>query len=84
MVPDTPSRIHAFLSNAFAGHEFHDDEDIFALGFVSSLFAMQLVEFVEHEFTIVIESEDLEWENFRSITSIARLVERKLTPATAA
>ena len=40
---------------------------------------MQLVLFVEQEFKISIENEDLELENFRTINSIANLVERKIT-----
>ena len=55
------------------------DDDIFALGFANSLFAMQLVAFVEKEFRIDIDSEDLEMDNFRSVHAISALVERKLS-----
>ncbi len=54
-----------------------DDEDIFAAGFVNSLFAMELVTFVEGTFGITIESEDLDLDNFRTISRIADLVARK-------
>lgn len=70
-------RTKNFLSKFFGSHDLQPDEDIFALGFVNSMFAMQLVLFVEQEFQIVIENEDLEFENFRTINSIAKLVERK-------
>jgi acyl carrier protein len=69
--------IKTFLAKFFVNHDLQDDEDIFALGFVNSLFAMQLVLFVEQEFSIAIENEDLDFENFRTINAIARLVERK-------
>jgi methoxymalonate biosynthesis acyl carrier protein len=69
--------IKAFLLKFFSNHEFQEDEDIFALGFVNSLFAMQLVIFVEKEFSIAVENEDLDFENFRTINAIAQLVERK-------
>jgi methoxymalonate biosynthesis acyl carrier protein len=72
-------RIKAFLSKFFGSHDLQPDEDIFALGFVNSMFAMQLVLFVEQEFQITIENEDLEFENFRTINSIASLIERKTT-----
>ena len=74
---DTKARIRAFLSRYMRSHEFSDGEDIFALGFVNSLFAMQLVMFVEREFNIKVESEDLELDNFRSVEAISGLVERK-------
>ncbi|MEH2170912.1 MAG: acyl carrier protein [Nostoc sp.] len=70
-------KIKTFLSKFFGNHDLQKDEDIFALGFVNSMFAMQLVLFVEQEFQIVIENEDLEFENFRTINSITNLVERK-------
>lgn len=71
------SKIKIFLSRFFGNHDLQPDEDIFALGFVNSMFAMQLVLFVEQEFQIAIENEDLEFENFRTINSIANLIERK-------
>ena len=73
------TKIKAFLSRFFGNHDLQPDEDIFALGFVNSMFAMQLVLFVEQEFQITIENEDLEFENFRTINSIGNLVERKNT-----
>jgi acyl carrier protein len=58
-----------------------DDDDVFALGFVNSLFAMQLVMFVESQFDVTIGDEDLELDNFKSINAIADLVFRKTAPA---
>lgn len=75
-------KIKLFLARFFRNHELTDDEDIFALGFVNSLLAMQLVQFVEKEFGITIEDEDLDFENFRTITNIDALVERKLAAGT--
>ena len=74
---ETKQQIREFVSRFFRGHELADDEDIFASGFVNSMFAMQLVQFVETTFGITVESEDLEIDNFRSIDAIAALVERK-------
>ena len=70
-------QIRDFVSRFVRGHELADGEDIFATGFVNSMFAMQLVQFVEQTFGITVESEDLEIDNFRSIDAIAALVERK-------
>lgn len=77
LMEESKSRIRAFLSPYSQNHHWQDDEDIFVSGFVDSLFALQLVLFVESEFAITIESEDMELENFRTINALAHLVERK-------
>lgn len=71
--------VRNFLTASFhyQNHVFQDDEDIFALGFINSLFAMQLVNFVESTYQIRVENEELDMANFRTIEAIARLVESK-------
>lgn len=59
-------------------HEIDDDADIFEMGLVDSLFAMQLVTFVEADFYITVEHEDLDIRNFCSVNALAKFVERKL------
>lgn len=73
----TQTKIKEFLSRFFKSHDLQPDEDIFALGFVNSLLAMQLVAFVEKEFGIQVADEDLDLDNFRSINAISQLVARK-------
>jgi methoxymalonate biosynthesis acyl carrier protein len=75
---ESKARIAGYLARFFPGHDLLEHEDIFSLGFVTSMFAMQLVTFVEHEFSLTIENEDLELDNFRSINAIADLVGKKL------
>ena len=55
-----------------------DDDNIFESGLVNSLFAMQLVSFIEEEFEISIENEELDLDNFKDVNSIAALVSSKL------
>ncbi len=74
---DTQSKVKEFLSRYFKSHDLQPEEDIFALGFVNSLLAMQLVAFVEKEFGIAVEDADLDLDNFRSIRAISDLVARK-------
>lgn len=76
---DIKTRIREFIGRFFQHVDLQDDQDIFALGFVSSLFAMQLVLFVEKEFGITIEDGELDMENFRTINAIANLIVRKNT-----
>ncbi|GAB6988516.1 acyl carrier protein [Paenibacillus pini] len=78
---ETKVKVKAFLSRFFRKSEIADDDDIFALGFVNSLFAMQLVMFLEKEFSLRIQPADLDFKNFRSINSIVELVERLKQPA---
>ena len=78
---ENKEKVRAFLNRFFRDHVLADDEDIFATGYVNSMFAMQLVQFVEGEFGIAVENEDLELDNFRSLNAITALVERKAAAA---
>ena len=75
---ENKQKIRAFLARYFRKHEVSDDDDIFALGFVNSLFAMQLVMFLEKEFAIRVENSDLKLDNFRSINVINDFIAQKL------
>jgi acyl carrier protein len=57
--------------------EFSDHDDIFELGFVSSLFAMQLVTFVQEQFGITLDDRDINLANFSSVNSIVHLIKQK-------
>jgi len=71
------TRIRQYFSKAVA-EDIGDEDDIFALGVVNSLFAMQLVQFVENEFSITAEREDLNIDNFCSIAAMTNFVLKKL------
>lgn len=74
---DTKNHIRTFIGKFFHSIELTDDQDIFAAGFVNSLFAMQLILFIEKTFNISIENEDLDIDKFRSLNAIERFVEQK-------
>ncbi|WP_394839055.1 phosphopantetheine-binding protein [Pendulispora rubella] len=74
---DSNKTIRNYLTKFFPGHELSDEDDIFSLGFVNSMFAIQLVNFVEHQFGLEIENEDMELDNFRSVRALVELVRRK-------
>ncbi len=76
---ETKLKTRNFLSRYFNTHELTDNQDIFGLGFVNSLFAMQLVMFIEKEFKIKVDNKDLDLNNFRTINSIAEFVTSKDT-----
>ncbi|MFI5799470.1 acyl carrier protein [Streptomyces sp. NPDC051677] len=53
------------------------DEDLFQSGRVNSLFAIQLMSFVERTFEIEVDVDDLNLANFASIAKITDFVQRK-------
>jgi acyl carrier protein len=69
--------IRTFLSQFFHVDDLQDDDDIFALGFINSLFVMQMVLWVEKKFAIKVEDEDLDIQNFNTTKAIAEFIERK-------
>lgn len=54
-----------------------DDDNIFELGFVDSLFALQLINFIEEEFNIELENKDLNISNFSTVNSIVNVIKNK-------
>ena len=74
---DCKTKIRTFLLRFFQSREIQEDEDIFSLGFVNSLMAIQLVSFLQKEFGITIEDDELEFDNFRTIARMGALVARK-------
>jgi acyl carrier protein len=60
-----------------------DDDDLFDSGIVNSLFAVQLMTFIEKEFSIEVGTEDLDIRNFRSLNATATFILNKsaLQPA---
>lgn len=70
--------LRTFFNKHIPSKDIHDDSDIFQLGYVNSLFAMQIINFVEKEFSINVENDDLNINNFRSIENIFKFVSGKL------
>jgi methoxymalonate biosynthesis acyl carrier protein len=56
--------------------DWEAEEDLFASGAVSSLFAMELVVHLEQAFGFQIGGDDLTLDNFRTVRAMADLVER--------
>ena len=71
------AKIRSFFEKYIRNDEFDDDEDVFSSGLVNSLMAMQLVLFVEKEFGVTVENEDLDLDNFRTVKRVAEFIQRK-------
>jgi len=57
--------------------DLNDDFDIFEAGLVNSLFAIELMTFLEKVFNIKVTMDDLDMENFKTVNSTGRFVQRK-------
>lgn len=75
-------RVRSFISSNLIVFdediEIADDDNIFQMGYVNSLFAMKLLGFVEQEFAIRVPNEEVNIENFSSVNNIVNLIEKKL------
>ncbi len=56
--------------------DISDSDNIFEKGFVSSIFAMRLLNFIEKEFSVEVMDEDIILSNFCSVDNMIHLVKR--------
>lgn len=54
-----------------------DDDNIFELGYVDSVFAIQLVSFLEQTFALHVQDDDLDVDNFSSVNRIVTFLKSK-------
>lgn len=84
-MPNDREKIRAFIESHmldFIENENLDDSiNIFESGLVNSLFVMKLLKYIQEEFIIEIDSEDMEISNFNSINNIMNFIEEKKYPA---
>ena len=71
------ARIRAFILAAIPLPDLTDDDSLFESGIVNSLFAVELMTFMEKAFSIEVTPDDLEIANFQSIAAAAGFVVRK-------
>lgn len=69
--------VREFVSRHVNGRKIGDGEDLFASGYVNSLFAVQLVMWIERTFDVPMEGTDLDFANIRSVEAIGSFVDRK-------
>ncbi len=67
-MPDpTSDQIRGFIEARFPRADINDAQDIFSLGYINSLFAMELVMFLEKTFAIAIPNDELRIDNVRTV-----------------
>ncbi|HWL17791.1 MAG TPA: phosphopantetheine-binding protein [Opitutus sp.] len=68
------AKVRAFLEKFIQDQDFQDADNIFALGLVNSLMAMQLVLFLEKEFAVKFSNQELNLKNFHSVDAMVALL----------
>lgn len=76
-VDKTKSTIRNFILNSINIQNLKDDDNLFESGIVNSLFAIQLMTYLEKTFKIEVTMDDLSLENFESINSTSFFVMNK-------
>jgi len=66
-----------FLLSSINLTKLNDEDDLFESGIVNSLFAVQLMTFLEKTFSIEVGMDDLDIENFKSVNATTAFVLRK-------
>jgi acyl carrier protein len=74
---DVKGIIKSFVVRSINIPEIGDEEDLFESGLVNSLFAVQLTTFIEKKFGLEITADDLDIQNFKSLSAAASFVLRK-------
>ncbi|MEO8231775.1 MAG: phosphopantetheine-binding protein [Ignavibacteriota bacterium] len=73
----TKETIRNFILDSINIPNLNDDDNLFESGIVNSLFAVQLMTFLEKSFNIEVTMDDLSMENFKSVDSTSLFIERK-------
>jgi len=66
-----------FVLRSINVRELSDHENLFETGIVNSLFAVQLMTFMEKTFAIEMQTDDLDIENFKSVDAMTGFVLQK-------
>ncbi len=69
--------VRRFISTSSNISDLDDDNNLFESGVVNSLFAVQLMTFIEKAFAIEVGMDDLDIENFKSLNATTAFVMRK-------
>ena len=69
--------VRSFINSSINIDGLDDNENLFESGLINSLFAIQLTTFIERKFGIEIGMEDLNIDNFKSISATAAFVASK-------
>jgi acyl carrier protein len=69
--------VRGFLLSSINMPNINDEDNLFEMGIVNSLFAVQLMTFIEKTFNLEVETDDLDIENFKSVSATTAFVMKK-------
>ena len=69
--------VRRFILSSIDFTYLDDDDNLFESGIVNSLFAVQLMTFIEKTFSIEVGMDDLDIENFKSLNATTAFVLKK-------
>ncbi|MFA6655271.1 MAG: acyl carrier protein, partial [Bacillota bacterium] len=72
----TKEKIFEFFKAKGVSDNLDFETDLFKGGFIDSLFAFEVVVFLEETFGVHLDNKDITEENFRTITSMASMIDR--------
>ena len=70
--------VKRFISSSINIPNLDDDDNLFESGIVNSLFAVQLMTFIERTFGVELGTDDLDIENFKSLNAMTAFVLKKM------
>ena len=72
-------RIYQFLTKLKKADGLEYDTELFKSKYITSLFGLQIVQFIEKEFRIKLGRKDITEANFHTINAMAELVQQRLS-----
>ena len=69
--------VRSFILSSINLSDVKDDDNLFESGIVNSLFAVQLMTYIEKTFAIEVGMDDLDIENFKSLNATTAFVLKK-------
>jgi acyl carrier protein len=69
--------VRGFILRSITIRKLDDDDNLFESGIVNSLFAVQLMTFIEKTFAIEVGMDDLDIDNFKSLNATTAFVLKK-------
>ena len=75
------AKVRKFIQKYSKKDDIEDSQNLFEMSFANSLFAMQLILFIENEFELAVASEDIGMDNFDTVDKICNFIQSKMQVA---
>lgn len=75
---DVKDKLCSFIRKHINDQPLDEDSDIFKLGYVNSIFALQLINYIEKEFNINVKNDELKIDHFNSLENMTKFVTSKI------